>query len=150
MCPSGKTCLHGNCCPMIWHYIDPNGYWACWSSTKQSSSSSYEDVICSLRDIAEILLILVFSNNHSLTWTLIIPKTVNWTTAFTVCLVPLTHLNSYHTQDSQLDNGFHSVFSFNTSRISRLITDWLVLITNSNMTLNRMSLDVSELPKKKE
>ena len=45
---------------------------ACWSSTKQTSSSSQWNLTCSRHDIAEqIAELVVFNNNHSL-----IPKNV--------------------------------------------------------------------------
>jgi hypothetical protein len=38
---------------------------ACWSKTKQTSSSSYRNVTCSLHDTAEKVAHLALNNNHS-------------------------------------------------------------------------------------
>ena len=54
MCPSGVTCLPVDCCFSELALLKSNS--ACWSGTKQTSSSSHWKLTCSHHDLAEKLL----------------------------------------------------------------------------------------------
>jgi hypothetical protein len=68
MCQSGVTCLFADCCFSELSLWKSN--YACWSSTKQISSSSHWKLTCSRHDIAEKLLCGVGQQSlkHSLKW----------------------------------------------------------------------------------
>jgi hypothetical protein len=80
MCPSGAACLSANCCFSDLALCKSNS--ACWSRTKQTSSSFHWHLACSRHDIAEQLLswwlFFVVNRDFTLRWTHSVFAFCNW------------------------------------------------------------------------